>query len=147
LPRIDARCQHRAALLEIDAELFAARDQVTPVVYRAVEQSIDEAPDDRFAGALRRPRSLHLEREQRGHGPEDGRLGMVPTRAEAKLADAGLGYAQLDRRDPVASSQELALAGRRAGGDGEHGAASIDERNGGAQRSGGSTRCLGQAGA
>ena len=82
--RIDADRQHAAAVLEVDAQLLAARDQVAAVVDLAVEHRVHEAADRRLAGPLGRAGALHLERQQRRHHAQHRGLGHVVSRTRKR---------------------------------------------------------------
>ena len=82
-------------------ELLAARDQVAPVADLALEHRLQEAAHRCLAGALRRPRALHLQRQQRRDHPQQRRLRQVGRGTEAQLPDDRLRHAQVDRGHAV----------------------------------------------
>jgi hypothetical protein len=138
---------HARTRLDVGSELRRAGDDVAAVGDLAGDHGPHEGAGRLVAGPLGRPRALDLERQQdRNHSGQRGRGSLVP-RPVTKLAHHGVRDPKLGRYHVLGVGQELPLLGRRGGGDGEHGARTVDQGDAGAERLGRSSRDRGQAGA
>ena len=100
------------------------------------------------AGPLRRASPLDLETEQRRDHPQA--LGRALDATAAPIAQFAYGDVcdpQLGRFDVVGAAQEFLLLGPRGGGDRQHSARPVDQREAGIERTGGGPGNGGKAGA
>ena len=99
-------------------------------------------------GALGRADAIHLGGDERARrGDRTPASGAAARERACAGADQLVGHAQLEHLDAGDLVRQRCLIGRRPGGDGEHGAGRVEQRQAGVEGARGRAHHLGQAGA
>ena len=117
----------RTAVGEVGAELRGARHDVAAVGHLALQQRAEERGLGGLGRAVGRAQALDLRGDQRRRDPQHRRGRPAAAGAQAQAADDRVADAQLVRLHALAVAHQQALVGRRARGDGEHGARAVDQ--------------------
>ena len=135
--------QHGGAVLERQRELLGALEQLLAVGELAVQDRAQEVAGGRFRGALGCAHALDLggddRQQQAAHGGAGLGLGAHVERAHHRVRHAQGGAAHA-----LATRQQRALLGGRAGGHRQRGAPRVGDRQAGLERPGRRAHHLGQ---
>jgi len=133
---VGAHDDHCAALAEVRPQLGRAGDDVSAVGDPALQQRGQKRGLGGLGRAVGRAQALDLARDHRRRDPQHGDRRRAGARAQAQPADDRVAHAQLMRLDALGIAHQRALIGRRARGDREHGARSVDQHQGRVERAG-----------